>query len=272
MAFELLPEHISAPSPPLCRCIHVNRLSNRYKVTYCMMTTTETKGEAKIISKTVYAFQSCFKGNFKANLQKASRWWRMRSDTMSLKDADRRGILTADSSAHGAMKLAHLKFVEGRGRKSAGWVKVLYGDLRVEWEWLRLAGVKFMASVLHVVYGGEPITTMVRLIGGGSAFMKPPMLIFKNGTRSSPVRGVPDNIPGVCYRICPKGWMNKSIWHAWLREPRALKSLPYGEQRVLYVENCPSHNTGPTVNDILRKIRTKLQKLPQNATYLVQSA
>lgn len=50
-----------------------------------------------------------------------------------------------------------------------------------------------------VVSGGDPITMMVRLTGGPSARIEAPMLIFKNQNRLYPIRGVSDNVPGVCY-------------------------------------------------------------------------
>eukprot|EP00171_Calliarthron_tuberculosum_P021226 IDg21226t1 len=56
-----------------------------------------------------------------------------------------------------------------------------------------------------VMSGGDPITTTIRLTGGLAAMIQPPMLIFRNKTRSYPIRGVPDDLPGVCYRTGPKG-------------------------------------------------------------------
>ena len=61
-----------------------------------------------------------------------------------------------------------------------------------------------------VVSGGEPITMMVRITGGKNSMICPPMLIFKNQNRSYPIRGVADNVPGVCYRSSPRGWMDYS--------------------------------------------------------------
>lgn len=44
-----------------------------------------------------------------------------------------------------------------------------------------------------VVSGGEPITRIVRLTGGFNTSIEVPMLIFKNGNRSYPRRGVDDD-------------------------------------------------------------------------------
>lgn len=126
-----------------------------------------------------------------------------------------------------------------------------------------------------VVSGGDPITMMVRLTGGPNARIDPPILIFKNDNRSYPIRGVPDNVPGVCYRSQPKGWMDGELLREWLSEPRAIEALPMRRQTVLYVDNCSSHNNSNNnsrVQRCLHSIRTTMQKFPPNATHLVQPA
>lgn len=123
-----------------------------------------------------------------------------------------------------------------------------------------------------VVSGGDPITMMVRLTGGPDARIEAPMLIFKNENRSYPIRGVPDNIPGVCYRSQPKGWMDGELLLEWLSESRAIKPLPMRQHRVLYVDNCSSHNNNTHVRRQLQAIRTTMQKIPPNATHLLQPA
>ena len=55
---------------------------------------------------------------------------------------------------------------------------------------------------------GEPITMMVCITGGKHALVEIIMLIFQNAKHSHPIRGVPDNVPGVCYRSSPKDWMD----------------------------------------------------------------
>ena len=123
-----------------------------------------------------------------------------------------------------------------------------------------------------VVSGGDPITMMVRLSGGRYAQIYPPMIIYKSQMRSNPIRGEPDNVPGVCYRSSPKGWMDGRVWHDWLCEPRAISALPSERQRVLYVNNCSSQSEGPRAAQCLREINTTMQKLPPNSTYLTQPA
>lgn len=384
-------EEQTAPEPlSIRRRMHVNTLSQRYQATQWMIRETDVHGNKHIASKCVKHFPHLFAGNTKANLEKASRWWKVRAQTMALKVARTRGRSLTSHTGDG-IRRANFKAVRGRGRKRSAWVKALYRDLRSEFERLRAAGLKFNATVLkthaiamiseanagspyhrslefggkpiarkitirwvqhfmrhqkivlraqtgklqvspqkelqiekavafhlgalkrgfgsgllnednienadethfvfnmdngktlgfvgdkHVKYadvvsGGEPITLMVRLSGGRDATIHPPMLIFKNGARSYPVRGVPDIIPGVCYRTGPKGWMDGTVWKDWLSEPRAIKALGNNRRRVLYVDNCSSHTDGDAIQDCLRNIRTTLQKFPPNATHLIQPA
>jgi hypothetical protein len=52
------------------------------------------------------------------------------------------------------------------------------------------------------------MTMVVRISGGRRSLIEAPMLIFKNGNSTYPIRGLDDNILGVSYRIGPKGWMD----------------------------------------------------------------
>lgn len=64
-----------------------------------------------------------------------------------------------------------------------------------------------------VTSGGEEMTILVRLSGGPSAIIEPPLIIFTNKNRIYPIRGVPDNVSGVVYRTESKAWVdgNKMI-------------------------------------------------------------
>jgi hypothetical protein len=73
-----------------------------------------------------------------------------------------------------------------------------------------------------VVSGGEGMTMIVRLTGGQCAFIQPPMMIFQSKNRSYPIRGVPDDVPGVCYRTGPKGWNDRTVFPQWMRERRGI--------------------------------------------------
>lgn len=138
----------------------------------------------------------------------------------------------------------------------------------------RTLGLKEEESVKYsdFVSDGDPITMMVRFTGGKNASIQPCMLIFKNQNRSYPIRGIPDNVPGVCYRSSPKGWMDRETRIEWLSEPRALPRLPYGNTRTLFVDNCSSHSGVESRDSILQLSKTKVRTLVKNATDKVQAA
>lgn len=58
---------------------------------------------------------------------------------------------------------------------------------------------------VDLISGGEPVTMIVRLYGGGNAKIHPPMIAFKNINGPYLIRGVHDINPGLCYRSSPKG-------------------------------------------------------------------
>ncbi|KAG6943440.1 hypothetical protein JG687_00018465 [Phytophthora cactorum] len=75
-----------------------------------------------------------------------------------------------------------------------------------------------------VVSGGEGMKMVVRIYGGPSRYIHPPMMIFTNANRSYPIRGVEDNVRGACYRTVRKGWMNQRIFRSTL--PKGGQWLP----------------------------------------------
>ena len=71
-----------------------------------------------------------------------------------------------------------------------------------------------------VFSGGEGVTMMVCLNGGRDASVQNTFMVFKISSRSYPIRGVPDDIPRISYRIGPKGWMDTKIMPQWPSEKR----------------------------------------------------
>lgn len=121
-----------------------------------------------------------------------------------------------------------------------------------------------------VTSAGEGMTLVVRLSGGPAARIEPPLIIFMNKNRSYPIRGVMDNIPGVAYRTGPKGWMDSINMIEWLREPRVIRPLPNNRLRIMYIDNCSSHNMDEHVLDAAENIRTTLCYFPPNSTAYTQ--
>lgn len=140
----------------------------------------------------------------------------------------------------------------------------------------RTLGFRGTSTVKYadVVSGGENITMMVRITGGSRARIEVPFLIFRNAGRSHPIRGVPDIVPGVCYRSSPKGWMDGVNFAEWLREKRATGSRNCGAQtlRHLFVDNCSGHVENEQVQELLAELNIKLHFFPPNATDVLQPA
>ena len=122
-----------------------------------------------------------------------------------------------------------------------------------------------------VVSGGVGMTMVVMIRGGKWGKVEVPMLIFMNENRSYPIQGVPDNIPGVCYRSGPKGWMDKTVFPMWLRENRILQTN-CDRRRVIFMDNCGGHNETADSVAALNRINSSIAKLPPNSTHLCQPA
>ena len=77
-----------------------------------------------------------------------------------------------------------------------------------------------------VVSGGTGMTLALRLSGGPNSKLEAPFFIFKNENANYPIAESPDNVPGVSYRTQRSGWMDRSTFPKYLREPRAISALP----------------------------------------------
>lgn len=67
----------------------------------------------------------------------------------------------------------------------------------------------------NVVFGGEGMKMMVRISGGNRTLFEIPFMILKNNHSNYPIQGVPDVIPGVCYRNGPKEWIDRRVMVEW---------------------------------------------------------
>lgn len=93
----------------------------------------------------------------------------------------------------------------------------------------------------YVVSGDGGMTMMVIISGGLDSCIEPPFKVFQNRGRTYSIRGVPDDVPEVSYRRGTKGWMDRIIMLQYIKEPRAVKKLPGGRRRILYMDNCSGH-------------------------------
>lgn len=63
----------------------------------------------------------------------------------------------------------------------------------------------------NVASVGEAMKMTVLISGGDHSYLQMPFMIFNNKDRNHPIRGVPDNIPYVCYRTGPKKWIYQTL-------------------------------------------------------------
>lgn len=126
-----------------------------------------------------------------------------------------------------------------------------------------------------VVSGSEGITMIIRITGGKNAYIEPPFLVFKNANRSYPVRGVPDNVPGVSYRTSPKAFVDCQLFAEYFRENHAHHRdgrSDRGRERVIFLDNFSGHNNTEELQQALEGLKATLRFFPSNATDLIQPA
>lgn len=75
---------------------------------------------------------------------------------------------------------------------------------------LVLVGEKIV-KYADVGSNGKSININIRISGGLNALFQPQMLILKNQYRSYPVRGIPNDVPGVFYRTSTKELMDYQV-------------------------------------------------------------
>lgn len=125
----------------------------------------------------------------------------------------------------------------------------------------------------NVVSGGEGMTMVVRISGGASGYIHPPMMFFfTNSNRSYPIRGIEDNVAGACYRTGPKGWMDQRLFRGYLKEGRAMSANHHGLQKTIFLDNCSGHLDESECQEVLKRINARLRYLPPNATDLCEPA
>ena len=85
----------------------------------------------------------------------------------------------------------------------------------------------------EVVSGGESMTMVIRISGGHRSMIEAPILIFTNSGSNYPIRDLEDNIPKVCYRMGPKGWMDQVLFAEFFADPRAFQANIHGRRKLV---------------------------------------
>ncbi len=93
-----------------------------------------------------------------------------------------------------------------------------------------------------------------------------------------PLRNLPDDVPGVCYRTSTKGFIDGQTFVEYFKEKRAHSRTPGDNRpRTIFLDNCSGHNTSGhntsvQLTKVLPCLRASLKYFPANATDLVQPA
>ena len=114
-------------------------------------------------------------------------------------------------------------------------------------------------NYLDAVSGCEGMTVVLRVTGGQYSRLAAPFFIFKNRNENYPIAGTPDNFLGTSYRSQRNGWMDSRLFVQYLKEPRAITSLPNMRHRTLFVDNCSGHNQTDDCQIALADIRTTIR-------------
>ena len=77
------------------------------------------------------------------------------------------------------------------------------------------------------------MTMVIRISGGRRSMIEAPMLIFTNSGSNYSIWSLEDNIPGVCYRTRPKGWMDQALFAEFFADPRAFQADIHGRQKLV---------------------------------------
>lgn len=121
----------------------------RKEVILWMTEDAATNGERNLASRAVRAFPVYFRGNEKANLQKASRWYKEQDKYLDEEaEADFTDGMIMTHVQPFKRARAHMKCAPGRGRNRAPWVTWLYGELLDEFHRLRQSGIDISTKLL----------------------------------------------------------------------------------------------------------------------------
>jgi hypothetical protein len=123
-----------------------------------------------------------------------------------------------------------------------------------------------------VVSGGEAMTMVVRVTGEVRAKIMAPMIIFTNAGGAYPIRGVPNNMPGVTYQSSQRGWMSMDIFSQYFDDPIAYQGDRFNHRKQVWVDNSSTHNPSEQLQRVLHAKNTEVCYLSACSTSLCQPA
>ena len=96
-------------------------------------------------------------------------------------------------------------------------------------------------------------------------------MIFKDKNSKYPIRGCPDNVPGVFYHTSPKGFVNRIAFSEYIKENRAhYRSVGGRIKRKIFLNNASGHDSTEELTASLQALNVSLEYFPENATDLIQ--
>ena len=127
-------------------------------------------------------------------------------------------------------------------------------------------------SYVEVVSGGNSMSIVIRISGGRRSMIEVSMLIFTNSNGNYLIRGLDENILGVCYRTGPKGWMDQTLFAEYFSEPKVFQSDVHGCWKVVWMDNYTCHNMTRQLSLVLEAKQIILKYLSPCSTHLCQPA
>ncbi|KAI9909760.1 hypothetical protein PsorP6_010274 [Peronosclerospora sorghi] len=127
----------------------VASVETRVKFIKWVVKDAEENREKGVAVRAIKNFQADFRGEYKANHMKFTRWWKDREGILTAADASVKSIPTVLNT--GVKRVQVKVAVGGRGRQCAPWTERLHELLFVEFSWMRATGIKLSPSLLRTI-------------------------------------------------------------------------------------------------------------------------
>lgn len=101
------------------------------------------------------------------------------------------------------------------------------------------------------VVSGDVGMTMMVLISVWRDIRVPSIPHFSKQQQKLPHQRCPRRRPRSVLSSGRKGWIDRIVMAQWQREPRAIKALPNGRKRVLFIDNFSGHNLTDNIKQAL---------------------
>ncbi|KAL0228713.1 hypothetical protein GEMRC1_013333 [Eukaryota sp. GEM-RC1] len=139
-------QNLSSDQPKKRRSQSVITVANGIKVLKWMEQRMEQHGYSSLYAETPRHFSSLFNSNnYKANVQKISRWWKQK-DTLVSEYGNTTKVVTSRQSS--IRRVIRRKAFDGRGRKQAEWVAWLHNLILEEFFRHSKAGLNISKALL----------------------------------------------------------------------------------------------------------------------------